>query len=65
MDKKSTAINRLQNLAIILLSLSAAFLLLRTPLFGTFSDQTLLELAGNLFSAEPSPAARSRLNSAV
>ena len=55
MDKKSALINRLQNIAIILLSLSAAFLLLKTPLFGTFADQTLPELAGNLFSAEPPP----------
>ena len=55
MDKKSAVINRLQNLAIILLSLSAAFLLLKTPLFGAFADQTLPELAGNLFSAKPSP----------
>lgn len=54
MDKKSAVINRLQNIAIFLLSLSAAFLLLKTPLFGTFADQTLPELAGNLFSAEPS-----------
>lgn len=54
MDKKSAVINRLQNLAIVLLSLSAAFLLLKTPLFGTFADQTLPELAEGFFSAEPS-----------
>ena len=54
MDKKIAVIDRLQNLAIVLLSLSAAFLLLKTPLFGTFADRTLSELAGNLFSAEPS-----------
>lgn len=53
-DKKSAVINRLQNIAIVLLSLSAVFLLLKTPLFGTFADQTLPELAGKLFSAEPS-----------
>ena len=54
MDKKSTMIDRLQNIVILLLSLSAVFLLLQTPLFGTFSDQTLPELAESLFSAEPS-----------
>ena len=54
MDKKSAVINRLQNIAIILLSLSAAFLLLRTPLFGTLAEQTLPELAEGVFSAEPS-----------
>ena len=54
MGKKVSVINRLQNLVIILLSLSAAFLLLKTPLFGTFSDQTLPELAEGLFSTEPS-----------
>ena len=54
MNKKSTVINRLQNLAIILLSLSAVFLFLQTPLFGTLADKTLPELADDFFSAEPS-----------
>ena len=54
MDKKSAVIDRVQNIAIVLLSLSAAFLLLKTPLFGTFAGRTLPELAENLFSAEPS-----------
>ena len=54
MNKKSAVINRLQNLAIILLSLSAVFLFLQTPLFGTLTDKTLPELAGDFFSAEPS-----------
>lgn len=54
MNKKRITLDRLQNLAIILLSLSAVFLLLQTPLFGAFADKTLPELAGDLFSAEPS-----------
>ena len=52
MDKKSVVINRLQNLAILILSLSAVLLLLKTPLFGALADRTPRELA--LFSAEPS-----------
>ena len=54
MDKNSAVINRLQNIVIVLLSLSALFLLLQTPLFGTFANQTLPQLAEGLFSAEPS-----------
>ena len=54
MNKKRITLDHLQNLAIVLLSLSAVFLLLRTPLFGTFADKTLPELAEGLFSAEPS-----------
>jgi len=38
-------INRIQNLAIVLLTFSALFLFASLPLFGALSDQSLLELA--------------------
>jgi len=44
-DKREVRINRVQNLVILLLTLSAAFLFACLPLFGTLSDQSLLELA--------------------
>jgi len=39
-----SAVNRLQNLAILLLTLSALFLLTSMPIFGPFSDQSLISL---------------------
>lgn len=44
MDKKARGIDRLQNLVIVLLSLSAVFLLLQTPLFGDISSTPLSSL---------------------
>ena len=41
MDKKKRRIDRLQNLAILLLSVSAVFLLLQTPLFGDLGESPL------------------------
>ena len=52
MDKKAIRIDRIQNAAIVLLSLSAAILFLKTPLFGDLSDKTLPELLGGAFTAE-------------
>ncbi len=64
MDKKARRIDRLQNLIIALLSVSAIFLLLHTPLFGAFSAGGLSSLftpggsLGAASSADPmtSPA---------
>lgn len=53
MNKKAVIVNRLQNLAIVLLSLSAAFLFMQTPLFGNFSDRPVSEWIGDVFSSEP------------
>ena len=44
-DKRARRLNRLQNLAIVLLTASAAFLFANLPLFGTLSDQSLLDMA--------------------
>ena len=44
MDKKARRIDAVQNLAIVLLSVSAVFLLLQTPLFGNFPDGGLSSL---------------------
>jgi len=44
-DKKARRVNRLQNLAILLLTLLALFLSANLPLFGALSDRSLIELA--------------------
>ncbi|MBE7002801.1 MAG: hypothetical protein E7425_00770 [Ruminococcaceae bacterium] len=44
-SRQARRINRLQNLAIVLLALSAAFLFTNLPLFGPLSDRSLLALA--------------------
>ena len=41
MDKKAKFLDRLQNLAIAVLSLSFLFLLVQTPLFGDAGDTTI------------------------
>ena len=41
MDKKAKLLDRLQNLAIAVLSLSFLFLLVQTPLFGDAGDTTI------------------------
>lgn len=43
-DKQAARINRLQNLAIVLLTLSAFFLFASLPIFGALSDRSLFEL---------------------
>ncbi len=54
MDKKARRIDRFQNLAIVLLSVSAIFLLLQTPLFGDLSSGgfSSLLLPGSSLSSE-------------
>ena len=48
-------IDRLQNLAIVLLTLSAVFLFASLPLFGPLSDQSLLALARDRLRRETAP----------
>ena len=43
--KRERRLNRLQNLTILFLTLSAVILLMNLPLFGALSDRSLLELA--------------------
>ena len=45
MDKKAKLLDRLQNLAIAVLSLSFLFLLVQTPLFGGAGDTALIPIA--------------------
>lgn len=52
MNKKAVRIDRLQNLAIVFLSLSAIFFLLQTLLLGDLTGKTLPELIGDVLSAE-------------
>lgn len=52
MNKKAVRIDRLQNVVIVLLSLSAALLFLQTPLFGDLAGKTLPELIGDVLSSE-------------
>lgn len=49
MDKKDRRINRIQNTAIIALTLSALILLMQTPLFGSLSDLTADRIFESLF----------------
>ncbi len=49
MDKKS-GLDRIQNIAILLLALSAVFLLTQTPLAGELAGKTPYELAQDIFS---------------
>ncbi|MBQ1741742.1 MAG: hypothetical protein II045_01465, partial [Oscillospiraceae bacterium] len=56
MAKKRSRVDRLQNLAIVLLTLSALTLLASMPLFGALSDQSLIDLAGGWFKRDKSPA---------
>lgn len=52
----SARINRLQNLAILVLTLSAVLLFADLPLFGALSDQSLYELARLRLRQEPAAA---------
>lgn len=63
-SKKRITVDRLQNLAIVLLSLSAALLFLQTPLFGDFGSMTPFEFAESFFSPsqEEDPAAAVELS---
>ena len=65
MNKKKITIDRLQNLAIVLLSLSAAFLFLQTPLFGDLAGKTLPELIGDAFSTEETGGSQVELSDFV
>lgn len=49
-------LNRVQNLAIVLLALSAMLLFANLPMFGALSDQSLLELARDRIRRETMPA---------
>lgn len=51
-SKNARRVNRLQNLAIVLLALSAVFLFANLPLFGALSDRSLLELARDRMQRE-------------
>lgn len=55
MAKKRSRVDRLQNLAIVLLTLSALTLLASMPLFGALSDQSLIDLAGGWLKRDKSP----------
>lgn len=55
-SKKDRRLNRIQNLAIVLLTLSAFLLFTNLPMFGALSDQSLLELARDRIRRENLPA---------
>lgn len=55
MDKHNRAVRRIQNLAILLLTLSALFLVGNLPLFGELSDRSLIELAYTRLNDERIP----------
>ena len=50
MDKKAKLLDRLQNLAIAVLSLSFLFLLVQTPLFGDAGDTTIASTVRGWFT---------------
>lgn len=54
-SKKDRRLNRIQNLAIVLLTLSAFLLFTNLPMFGALSDQSLLELARDRIRRENLP----------
>lgn len=54
-DKNAALIRHAQNLAITVLTLSALFLLMQTPLFGEFSGKTPYELVQELFTDDAVP----------
>ena len=56
-DKRAKRLNRLQNLAIVLLTLSAVFLFMNLPLFGPLSDRSLFALARDRLRRESIVAA--------
>ena len=56
MDKKAKLLDRLQNLAIAVFSLSFLFLLVQTPLFGDAGDTTI----ASTVRRTPSPRSRCR-----
>lgn len=52
-DQQAARVNRLQNLVITCLALSLLFLVANLPLFGSLSDQSLMELARESARREP------------
>lgn len=60
MDKKAKLLDRLQNLAIAVLSLSFLFLLVQTPLFGDAGDTTIASTVRGWFTDRRPPPRRSR-----
>ena len=57
MDKKAKLLDRLQNLAIAVLSLSFLFLLVQTPLFGDTGDTTIASTVRGWFTDRQTSAA--------
>ena len=57
MDKKAKLLDRLQNLAIAVLSLSFLFLLVQTPLFGDAGDTTIASTVRGWFTDRQTSAA--------
>ena len=57
MDKKAKFLDRLQNLAIAVLSLSFLFLLVQTPLFGDAGDTTIASTVRGWFTDQQTSAA--------
>ena len=56
MNKRSEKINRVQNITIVLLSISFVLLLTRTPLFGSRGDALVSTMRGWLSARQPSAA---------